>query len=139
MISRRMFVFAGIALAVVVGAAPVSAQSPAPQARVAPAASGSGKDGPVSIGVIGTKLKVKEVRAVLDGWDAGAKARVSLWQHGSYVRQVRGWKYTRSEQAYDYKYEITSWNLHNKTFPNHSQLCVEFAGYDRLACATIHS
>ncbi|MGW7466999.1 hypothetical protein ACWGJT_20395 [Streptomyces xantholiticus] len=30
-------------------------------------ANGTGQDGPVGIGVIGTKLKVKEVRATLDG------------------------------------------------------------------------
>ncbi|MEU1895669.1 hypothetical protein [Streptomyces pristinaespiralis] len=54
-------------------------------------ADGTGQDGPVGIGVLGTKLKV---RATLDGWHPGAKARVSLWRAGEWKEEVRGWKHT---------------------------------------------
>ncbi|MDF9867879.1 hypothetical protein OKW18_000017 [Streptomyces pratensis] len=37
-------------------------------------ASGTAEDGPVGIGVIGEGLKVREVRALLDGWQDGARA-----------------------------------------------------------------
>ncbi|WP_404789707.1 hypothetical protein [Streptomyces pristinaespiralis] len=53
-------------------------------------ADGTGQDGPVGIGVLGSKLKVKEVRATLDGWYPGAKARVSLWRGGEWKEEVRG-------------------------------------------------
>jgi len=107
-------------------------------------ANGQGDDGPVSIGVLGQGLHVREVRAILDGQEAGAKARISLWKkdrHGewSWARQVRGWKYTTARDLSNYKFEYASWRV-NTRFPNRSRLCVEFAGYnDRLACATIHS
>jgi hypothetical protein len=55
---------------------------------------GGGDDGPIHIGVIGAKLKVKEARAVLDGQKVGARARLSLWQHGQWVREIRGWTYS---------------------------------------------
>ncbi|MFE6038777.1 hypothetical protein [Streptomyces sp. NPDC056452] len=100
-------------------------------------ASGGADDGPVSIGVIGEGLKVNEVRALLDGWEAGARARVSLWKGDTYVRQVRGWKYTTSKQASGHKFEIATWKI-NKRFPHRSKLCVEFEGHpERMPCVTI--
>lgn len=101
-------------------------------------ATGGGDDGPVHIGVFGEGLRVKEVRAFLDGHEAGARASVSLWQHGRWVREVRGWKYTTARNMQGYKFEYASWNLRNKAFPHKSRLCVEFYGHDgRLACVTI--
>lgn len=100
-------------------------------------ASGGADDGPVSIGVIGEGLKVKEVRALLTGWESGAKARVSLWNGDTYIRQVRGWKYTTSTEASGHRFEIASWKI-NKSFPHRSKLCVEFHGHpDRMPCVTI--
>ncbi|OKI50334.1 hypothetical protein [Streptomyces sp. MJM1172] len=100
-------------------------------------ASGGAKNGEVSIGVIGEGLRVKEIRALLDGWEPGAQARVSLWQGGRWVREVRGWKYTSSEEAARYRYELAAWKM-NTSFPHKSQLCVEFKGYDnQRACLTI--
>ncbi|MFD6274479.1 hypothetical protein ACFWFI_02625 [Streptomyces sp. NPDC060209] len=100
-------------------------------------ASGGADDGPVGIGVIGEGLKVKEVRAILTGWEAGAKARVSLWKGDTYIRHVRGWKYTTSKEAARHKFEIATWKI-NKSFPHGSKLCVEFNGYpDRMPCVTI--
>ena len=99
-------------------------------------ASGTADDGPVGIGVIGEGLRVREVRATLDGWEAGAQARVSLWKGGSYVRMVRGWKYTSSKEARGYRHEYAAWKI-NQNFPHRSQLCVEFKGHDRRPCVTI--
>lgn len=99
-------------------------------------ASGGADDGPVSIGVIGEGLKVKEVRAILTGWEAGARARVSLWKGHTYLRQVRGWKYTSAEELSGHKFEVTTWKI-NKRFPHRSRLCVEFKGHDRMPCVTI--
>ncbi|MEV3934209.1 hypothetical protein [Streptomyces sp. NPDC053728] len=97
---------------------------------------GTADDGPVGMGVIGEGLKVREVRATLDGWEAGAKARVSLWQGGSYVRMVRGWKFTSSKETRGWKCEYMAWKI-NKNFPHRSQICVEFKGHDRMPCVTI--
>lgn len=102
-------------------------------------ADGRGTAGPVSIGVIGDKLKVKEVRAIMDGHEAGARARVSLWQHGKRVSSIRSWTFTDSGETAGYKYESTTWKLHSRAFPNNSRLCVEFSGHTNRACATIHS
>ncbi|MFG2432568.1 hypothetical protein [Streptomyces sp. NPDC048590] len=99
-------------------------------------ASGTAQDGPVGIGVIGDGLRVREVRALLDGWQAGAQARVSLWKGGSYVRMVRGWKYSSSREERGYRHEYAAWKI-NKTFPHRSRLCVEFRGHDRMPCVTI--
>ncbi|MFJ3310907.1 hypothetical protein ACIPSA_49860 [Streptomyces sp. NPDC086549] len=93
---------------------------------------------PVHIGVIGTKLKVKEVRALLDGQEAGARANLSLWQHGQGVQEVRGWTYSDARNVRGYQFEYVSWKFKSRSFPNNSQLCVEFDGYDRRACTTIH-
>ncbi|MFB8442709.1 hypothetical protein ACFC7A_27025 [Streptomyces niveus] len=101
-------------------------------------ASGTGQDGPVGIGVIGSGLRVDEVRATLDGWEDGAKARVSLWKGRVYQYQVRGWKYMSAGEARGVKYELAKWKI-DKRFPHNSKLCVEVSGYDgRLACAKIH-
>ncbi|MEU9530541.1 hypothetical protein AB0D58_34955 [Streptomyces sp. NPDC048210] len=99
-------------------------------------ASGTAEDGPVGIGVIGEGLKVREVRALLDGWQDGARARVSLWQGGSYVRTVRGWKATSARETRGHRFEQASWKI-NKSFPHRSQLCVELTGHDRMPCVTI--
>lgn len=100
-------------------------------------ASGGAEDGPVSIGVIGEGLKVQEVRALLTGWEAGARARVSLWKGDTYIRQVRGWKYTNSKQVAGHKFEIATWKI-NENFPHRSKLCAEFEGLpDRMPCVTI--
>ncbi|MFD0287681.1 hypothetical protein [Streptomyces lutosisoli] len=108
-------------------------------AAAAPAhANGKGDDGPVHIGVIGEKLKVQEVRALLDGHVAGARANLSLWQRGQWVKEVRGWKYSNARNVRGYQFEYVSWKFNNRSFPNNSQLCVEFDGHDHRACATIH-
>ncbi|GAA3017837.1 hypothetical protein Sfulv_61360 [Streptomyces fulvorobeus] len=99
-------------------------------------ASGTTEDGPVGIGVLGEGLKVREVRATLDGWEAGAQARVSLWKGDSYVRMVRGWTYTSSTEGHGHKFEVAKWKI-NKSFPHRSRLCVEFKGHDRMPCVTI--
>lgn len=109
----------------------VTAHSPAQ-------ASGTGEDGPVGIGVIGSGLRVDEVRATLAGWQAGAKARVSLWKGEEYQYAVRGWKDMSSGEARGVKYEMAKWKI-NKRYPHNSKLCVEVSGHpDRLACAKIH-
>lgn len=101
-------------------------------------ANGTGQDGLVGIGVIGSGLRVDEVRATLDGWQDGAKARVSLWKGGAYQYQVRGWKYMSAGEARGVKYELAKWKI-DKQFPHNSKLCVEVSGHnDRLACAKIH-
>ncbi|MGX9891220.1 hypothetical protein [Streptomyces sp. NPDC002276] len=79
---------------------------------------------------------------MLDGQEAGARARVSLWQKRDgewmWTRQVQGWKYTDARDVQGYKFEYASWRV-NRSFPHGARLCVEFDGYkDRLACATIH-
>jgi hypothetical protein len=121
----KKLIYAAAAAALLAGAGPAHAN-------------GTGQDGPVGIGVIGTKLKVKEVRATLDGWHPGAKARVSLWRGGEWKEEVRGWKHTSSREISDFKHEYTSWNLRNRSFPHNSKLCVEFAHREEMACATIH-
>jgi hypothetical protein len=100
-------------------------------------ATGGGSDGPVHIGVIGTKLRVAEVRALLDGHEAGARARLSLWKGDDWLKEVRGWTYgsARSKSGYDFEY--VSWKI-NRNFPHNSRLCVEWQGWDRMACVTIH-
>ncbi|MEW2608581.1 hypothetical protein ACFWZK_35145 [[Kitasatospora] papulosa] len=90
----------------------------------------------MGIGVIGEGLKVREVRALLDGWQDGARARVSLWQGGSYVSTVRGWKATSAREMRGHRFEYASWKI-NKSFPHRSQFCVEFTGHDRMPCVTI--
>ncbi|MBL1288112.1 hypothetical protein ACFTXO_18035 [Streptomyces sp. NPDC057067] len=99
-------------------------------------ASGTADDGPVGIGVIGEGLRVREVRATLTAWEAGAQARVSLWQGGSWVRMVRGWKYTDSKEAGGHRFEYTAWKI-DKSFPHRSKVCLEFKGHDRMPCVTI--
>lgn len=110
-------------------------------------ASGGGQNGPVGVGVIGEKLKVKEVRATLDGWYPGAQARVSLWQkkrvnnawRWQRVETVRGWKYTQSREIANWKHEYAAWQLNNRAFPNNSRICTEFKHRSERACATIHN
>ncbi|MDF6016938.1 hypothetical protein [Streptomyces sp. JH34] len=105
--------------------------------RQAPAsASGTAEDGPVGIGVVGAGLKVREVRKLLDGWENGARARVTLWQRGSYVRTGRGWKATGARETRGHRFEYAAWKI-NKSFPHRSQLCVEYTGHDRMRCVTI--
>lgn len=36
------------------------------------------------------------------------------------------------------QFECVSWKFTNRSFPDKCKLCVEFDGYDRLACATVH-
>ncbi|MGW5679194.1 hypothetical protein ACWEV4_29640 [Streptomyces sp. NPDC003860] len=87
--------------------------------------------------MIGKGLRVKEVRATLDGWKPGAKARISLWRGGVHQRWVTGWKSTSSGQMKAYKYELAAWKI-NKKFPHNTKLCAEFAhDPDRRACAKI--
>jgi hypothetical protein len=100
-------------------------------------ASGTADDGPVGIGVIGSGLKVREVRVTLDGWKPGAKARISEWSRTEYVRSVRGWKAMSSKEVRGYKHEISTWKI-NKNFPHGHRLCAEVAGYEeRMPCVTI--
>ncbi|WP_075268138.1 hypothetical protein [Streptomyces sp. Tue 6075] len=47
----------------------------------------------MSIGVIGEGLRVHEVRVLLDGRKPGARARISEWRSGTYVREIRDWKH----------------------------------------------
>ncbi|MEU0002588.1 hypothetical protein ABZ069_37405 [Streptomyces microflavus] len=100
-------------------------------------ASGNAEDGPVSIGVIGEGLKVREVRVLLDGWKPGARARISEWRGGQYVREIRGWKHMTSRQQSRYKYEIATWKI-NKNLRHRSRICAEVSGHtERMPCVTI--
>lgn len=99
-------------------------------------ATGTSQSGPVGVGVIGDGLHVREVRATLNGWEAGAQARVSLWHGRNYVRQVRGWKSSSSKEGYGHKFEITTWKL-NARFPHAYKICVEYKGHDEMPCVTI--
>ncbi|MFD8671276.1 hypothetical protein ACFV1U_38710 [Streptomyces microflavus] len=78
-------------------------------------AGGDAEDGPVSIGVIGDGLKVREVRVLLDGWKPGVRARISEWRGGRYVREICGWKHMTSKETRGYRYEIVTWKV-NKSF-----------------------
>ncbi|WP_329046761.1 hypothetical protein [Streptomyces sp. NBC_01422] len=100
-------------------------------------ATGTADDGPVGIGVIGSGLKVREVRITLDGWKAGAKARVSEWNSTEYVRSVRGWKAMSSKEFRGHKFETAIWKI-NKNVPHGHRICAEVAGYEeRMPCVTI--
>lgn len=100
-------------------------------------ASGTTDVGPVGIGVIGTKLNVRQVSATLHGHEPGAKARVSLWRGRHYVKQVRGWKYASSISAGGAKFELVKWNM-NRNFRQNDKLCVEFQHYRQMPCLKIH-
>ncbi|WP_237329731.1 hypothetical protein [Streptomyces sp. CBMAI 2042] len=100
-------------------------------------ASGDAQDGPVSIGVIGDGLQVREVRVLLDGWRPGVRARISEWRGGEWVRDVRGWKAMSSRQQGRYKYEIATWKI-GKNFRHRSRICAEVSGHaERMPCVTI--
>ncbi|MFI9040892.1 hypothetical protein [Streptomyces sp. NPDC053726] len=99
-------------------------------------ASGDSQAGPVGVGVIGDGLHVREVRATLDGWEAGAQARVSLWRGHTYIRQVRGWKSSSSKEVSGHKFEITTWKI-SQRFSHRHRLCVEYQGHDEMPCVTI--
>ncbi|MFF2721403.1 hypothetical protein [Streptomyces sp. NPDC058011] len=100
-------------------------------------ASGDAQDGPVSIGVIGDGLKVREVRVLLDGWKPGVQARISEWRGSEWVRDVRGWKHMASKEQGRYKYEIVTWKI-GKNFRHRSQICAEVSGHaERMPYVTI--
>ncbi|MFJ3439183.1 hypothetical protein ACIPMU_37370 [Streptomyces cyaneofuscatus] len=100
-------------------------------------ASGDAQDGPMSIGVIGDGLKVREVRVLLDGWKPGVRARISEWRSGEYVREIRGWKHMASKETRGYRYEIATWNI-GKNFRHRSRICAEVSGHaERMPCVTI--
>ncbi|MFJ7062648.1 hypothetical protein ACIQVA_33980 [Streptomyces microflavus] len=100
-------------------------------------ASGDAEDGPVSIGVIGDGLKVREVRVLLDGWKPGVRARISEWRGGQYVREIRGWKHMTSKEQSRYRYEIATWKL-GKNLRHRSRICAEVSGHtERMPCVTI--
>lgn len=100
-------------------------------------ASGTAEDGPVSIGVIGDGLQVREVRVLLDGWKPGVRARISEWRGGEWVRDIRGWKAMASRQQGRYKYEIATWKI-NKNLRHRSQICAEVSSHgERMPCVTI--
>ncbi|MFE8977598.1 hypothetical protein ACFYM7_29845 [Streptomyces cyaneofuscatus] len=100
-------------------------------------ASGTAEDGPVSIGVIGDGLKVREVRVLLDGWKPGVRARISEWRGGEWVREIRGWKHMASKETRGYRYEIVTWKL-GKNFRHRSRICAEVSGHaERRPCVTI--
>ncbi|MEU5233979.1 hypothetical protein AB0G82_32595 [Streptomyces anulatus] len=100
-------------------------------------ASGGAEDGPVSIGVIGDGLRVREVRVLLDGWKPGVRARISEWRGGRYVREIRGWKHMASKEQSRYKFEIATWKL-NKDFRHQRRICAEVSGHEeRMPCVTI--
>lgn len=100
-------------------------------------ATGTADDGPVGIGVIGSGLKVREVRVMLDGWKPGAKARVVEWNRGEYIRTIRGWKAMSSRHERGYKFEISTWKI-NKNFRHGHRICAEVAGHEeRMPCVTI--
>lgn len=91
----------------------------------------------MSIGVIGTGLRVDEVRVLLDGWKPGVRARITEWRGGEYVRTIRSWKAMISKQQGRYKYEIATWKL-NKSFRHRSRICAEVTGHaERMLCVTI--
>ncbi|MFL0028534.1 hypothetical protein ACJBCE_37040 [Streptomyces sp. NBUL23] len=91
----------------------------------------------MSIGVIGSGLKVKEVRVLLDHWKPGAKARVSEWRGGRWVREIRGWKAMSSKETSGARYEIATWKL-NKNIRHKNRICAEIRGFEeRMPCVTI--
>ncbi|MYV63567.1 hypothetical protein GTW37_34760 [Streptomyces sp. SID4931] len=100
-------------------------------------ASGDKIDGPVSIGVIGEGLRVREVRVLLDHWRPGVNARVSEWRGGRWVREIRGWKAMSSKRQGRVKYEIATWKI-NKNFRHKNRICAEISGFEeRMPCVTI--
>lgn len=105
--------------------APISAQ-----------ATGIADDGPAGIGVIGSGLKERGVRITLDGWKAGAKARVSEWSSTEYVGPVRSWKAMSSQEFRGHKFETAIWKI-DKNVPHGHSICAEVAGYEeRMPCVT---
>ncbi|MEY2232582.1 hypothetical protein [Streptomyces sp. BF23-19] len=106
-------------------------------AGTAPAyASGGADKGPVSVGVIGEGLKVKEVRALLKGWYPGARAEVFVMRGGKRVRTVGSWKATESLENGGHKFERATWQV-GKSFRHGDRICSSFSHRDEHPCVTI--
>ncbi|MFE5718550.1 hypothetical protein [Streptomyces erythrochromogenes] len=106
-------------------------------AGTAPAyASGGADKGPVSVGVVGEGLKVKEVRALLKGWHPGAKAEVFVVRGRKRIQTVGSWKATESVEYGGHKFEIASWPV-GKSFRHGDRICTEFEHRSERPCVTI--
>ncbi|WP_331732238.1 hypothetical protein OG592_41395 (plasmid) [Streptomyces avidinii] len=106
-------------------------------AGTAPAyASGGADNGPVGVGVIGEGLKVKEVRALLQGWYPGARAEVFVLRSGKRVRTVGSWKATESMEVGGHKYELAVWPV-GASFRHGDRLCSRFDHRNERPCVTI--
>ncbi|MEV8535616.1 hypothetical protein [Streptomyces sp. NPDC051211] len=106
-------------------------------AGTAPAyASGGADRGPVSVGVIGDSLKVKEVRALLKGWYPGGRAEVFVLRSGKRVQTVGSWKATESVEYGGHKFEIAKWPV-NKSFRHGDRICSRFDHRSERPCVTI--
>ncbi|QTI42582.1 hypothetical protein JYK04_00340 [Streptomyces nojiriensis] len=99
-------------------------------------ASGGADKGPVSVGVIGEGLKVKEVRALLKGWYPGARAEVFVMRGGKRVRTVGPWKATESLEVGGHKFERATWQV-GKSFRHGDRICSSFGHRGERPCVTI--
>ncbi|MFG2925585.1 hypothetical protein ACGFYA_29280 [Streptomyces sp. NPDC048305] len=91
----------------------------------------------MSIGVIGEGLRVHEVRVLLNGLKPGARARISEWRGGTYIREIRSWTHMASKERSRYTYEIAAWKL-NRDFRHERRICAEVTGHaERMPCVTI--
>ncbi|MFG2667605.1 hypothetical protein ACGFY6_25600 [Streptomyces sp. NPDC048387] len=106
-------------------------------AATAPAyASGGADKGPVGVGVIGEGLKVKEVRATLNGWYPGARAETFLVRGGKRIQTVGSWKATESVEYGGHKFEIVAWPV-NKSYRHGDRICSRFEHRSERPCVTI--
>ncbi|WP_223838036.1 hypothetical protein [Streptomyces venezuelae] len=106
-------------------------------AGTAPAyASGGADKGPVGVGVIGEGLKVKEVRATLNGWYPGARAEVFVLRGGKRVHTVGSWKATESVEYGGHKFEIVKWPV-GRSFWHGDRICSTFGHRSERPCVTI--
>ncbi|WP_234431863.1 hypothetical protein [Streptomyces sp. NRRL S-241] len=99
-------------------------------------ASGGADKGPVSVGVIGDGLKVKEVRALLKGWHPGARAEVFLLRNGKRIQTLGSWKATESLEAGGHKFELATWRV-GKSFRHGDRICSMFDHRGERPCVTI--
>ncbi|MDH6545826.1 hypothetical protein M2167_008405 [Streptomyces sp. SPB4] len=106
-------------------------------AAAAPAyASGGAGKGPVGVGVIGEGLKVKEVRATLNGWYPGARAETFLVRGGKRIQTVGSWKATESVEYGGHKFEVVAWPV-NESYRHGDRICSRFEHRGERPCVTI--
>ncbi|MGW2016857.1 hypothetical protein [Streptomyces sp. NPDC001927] len=90
----------------------------------------------MGVGVIGEDLKVKEVRATLNGWYPGARAETFLPQGGKRIRTVGSWKATASVKYGGHKFEVVAWKM-NKSYRHGDRICSRFDHRSERPCVII--